>query len=409
MQVESVSFKLNNYPILRSRSDIRDQLSARRIIISNSAAKLARRFSEEKYQSFLALCNRIEQKSVGEVSLLFTTPAEMFALDFTALTDEQITPKEGIVDFREIYEELFGALPLQSSPVIAPPFDLRQIEPRAPIEMEPAAIKPKKPAQVFSSFQYHGSSDTETFLHLGIEVNDAPALNFSGLEDPIIEDATGVVENCIRVRPPREEMRDHVILVSRSAFVRDGEKMVAFATSRYFDHFRDRKGNKERVTLLWGTMVGGEYRRLGLMVKLNYDLMKAARQAAQEKVKGVFQSIRRAWIKAPQVVRTQNRAVFEASQRYMKGVKRVGERHSARHQSIIAFIAQEYGWVLDESNVQRGAYPAMRVDNKENLIPGLGPRDAFVFAGDFTLGKGLKMWFDVKVLYPLRVWWRNAA
>jgi hypothetical protein len=65
-------------------------------------------------------------------------------------------------------------------------------------------------------------------------------------------------------------------------------------------------------------------------------------------------------------------------------------------------MAREYGWKLDNMNIQRNAYPAMRVDNEKDLIPGLGPKDAYVFAGDFTLSKRIKMWIDIKVLYPLR-------
>lgn len=406
MLVGKADFNLFNQPVQRQRSGIRDQLSARKIMAEKNALNVLRRFPPPKYAEFLSLCDKIFQQNMGEVELVFTSSAEMFSLDFASLTDEQIKVEHGILDFRVICEALTGGKSdgkepsVKTLPVVAPPLDRTEIKVVKPEE----AITERTTGEVSSPSWDHPSNDVETYLNLRILVNGSPALNFANMEGPVIAAATEVVENCIGVKPPREEMREHVILVSRSAFVGDGERMAAFATARYFEHFRDRKGNKEQVTLLWGTMVGKNYRRLGLMVKLNYDLMNAARQAAQEKVKGIFQSFRRTWIKAPQVVRTQNIAVFEASRRYMKGVKRVGENPSVRHQSMIAFVAQEYAWTLDGSNVQREAYPAMRVDNIENLIPGLGPREAYVFAGDFTWGKWLKMWFDVKVLYPLRVW-----
>jgi hypothetical protein len=257
---------------------------------------------------------------------------------------------------------------------------------------------------MFAANRYDESSSVEEFLGLKIETNDTPTLNLQGLEGRVIEDATQVAGQAIGEAPSYSEMEAHVINVSHAEFVRNGDEVVAFGTSRHYDGYINSKGRREKLTILWGTMVDPQYRRLGLMIKLNYDLILSAKQACRNAVRGAFKSIRRMFIPAPMVVRTQSRAVWEACNRHFEGVVPVGEMPKQRYQHMISYTALREGWVLDELNVQRDAYSSTRVNNEKDLIPGLSPHDAVVISGDFTFWRETLTKFYISFIYP----WRAA-
>jgi ubiquinone/menaquinone biosynthesis C-methylase UbiE len=81
-------------------------LAVRGITVNKNALDILTRFLPRKYQEFSALCDRIAAFRAGQIEIIFASPAEMFALDFSALTDEQITPQEGTVDFRLICDQV---------------------------------------------------------------------------------------------------------------------------------------------------------------------------------------------------------------------------------------------------------------------------------------------------------------
>jgi hypothetical protein len=253
--------------------------------------------------------------------------------------------------------------------------------------------------------QYHETSERENFLGYEIEVNYEPTLNFEQIQDYVILRLIALAERCIGTRISFDEMRKHSYSVSNIEIVWDGDREVGFGTSRHFP-ITNHRGNRETLTLLSGTMVDPDYRRSGLMIKLNYDLIKRAKEAVRVSITGIFSWFRRLIVPAPIVVRTQSKAVLEACSRHFKGVKKVGSKPNKRYQHMIDFLAnrEEEKIELDEHNVQRGAYDEMRVRGEEDLIPGLGSHDAYVFAGDFTAWKESLTWLYINVWYPLKSW-----
>ncbi|MFH1387288.1 MAG: hypothetical protein ABIH50_06465 [bacterium] len=258
--------------------------------------------------------------------------------------------------------------------------------------------------------QYSDSSYVDGFLGYQIEVNHDPALNFGENEEiraRVVSDAQALTASAIGQTPTAQEMTDHLIKVSVSETVRDMDgKVVAFGTSRYFDGYTNNKGEREKLTLLWGTMVHPDHRRKGWLIKLNYDLIRAAKSAVAFSLKGI-KFFKRPFVAAPMVVRTQNEAVWTACNRHFAGVTPIGRKPKDRQQQMIQYAAKKQGWELDENNVQRGAYSSKRVDNEKDLIPGLGPNDAFVFAGDFTFWRALLTKVIVDIVYPIRFIFRK--
>ncbi|MEA3493651.1 MAG: hypothetical protein U9R38_04630 [Candidatus Margulisiibacteriota bacterium] len=264
--------------------------------------------------------------------------------------------------------------------------------------------------EVYSPLQFHRSSgDPEPYLDLKIEINRSPSLNFEKIEARVVEQLTALAEACGILHMSPAEMREHVIRVSRAEIVRKKEEIVGFGTSRYFDNYVNHKGKKETLTLLWGTMVRPDMRRRGLMIKLNFDLIKAAKEAVQLAITGLFKSIRRLFVPAPITVRTQSVAVLNACSRHFSGVARVGQTPKDRYGHMTKFVAERESWVIDGKNIQRNAYDRMRVDSKGDLIPGLGPNDAYVFSGDFTAWKEFLTWVAIKIIYPAKSWWKRKG
>jgi hypothetical protein len=195
---------------------------------------------------------------------------------------------------------------------------------------------------------------------------------------------------------PRQEVINH--LGDRLEIVRDGRRVVAFGTGKYFD-YEDPSGKKEKIVLLFGTMVMRDYRRLGLMIKLNYDLIKAAEKSLIASIRGLMRRILAFAQSTPIAVRTQSESVLRACRRHFEGVTPIGQEPKPRYQDITNFVAREMGWSINEHNIQRNAYDSAR---GEKLIWGLEKRDAYVFSGDFSLFKRALTWIMVRIVYPLR-------
>lgn len=253
--------------------------------------------------------------------------------------------------------------------------------------------------------QYDPTSEMVDFVGLKIERQMTPTLNYAKVKDRVVNEATEVAEESIGESPPFEEMEEHAFNVHVSETARDREKVAAFGTSKYFEGYVNNRGKREQLTMLWGTMVRPQYRRKGLMIKLNYDLILAAKIAVKSNLRG-WAILKRLFVPAPMVVRTQSRAVWEACNRHFFGVTEVGEENLARYQHMVEYIANEMEWELDGKNVQRSAYTSKRVQNESSLIPGLGEYDAYVFAGDFTLWREIMTKAYVHIYYPLKEFYK---
>jgi len=294
-------------------------------------------------------------------------------------------------------------------PSLADALDVTPLPAEMPTPVEsPAPPGGKKKAVgsgPFRAVQYHQSSEMQPFLRLIIERQGNPTLNYEKIRALVIDDACSVAKKAIGALPPREEMEEHVFLVSESETVRDGTQVVAFGTSKYFDGYINKKGKREKLTMLWGTMVDPDHRRGGLMIKLNYDLILSAKMAVKASLRG-WSILKRLFVPAPMVVRTQSRAVWEACNRHFFGVTKVSEKNLERYQHMVEYIAKEMGWELDEKNVQRDAYTSKRVQDYSSLIPGLNEHDAYIFAGDFTLWREIMTKAYVHIYYPLKEFYK---
>jgi len=272
----------------------------------------------------------------------------------------------------------------------------------------PSSSVQKKPETLFSDkplipeigkirfFRYTADSRIEKYLNLTIEKIDNPSLKLAGILDRVVADLQGVIKDFTGKDLPQQEVIDH--LGDRLEIVRDGERVVAFGTGKYFD-FQSASGNKEKIALLFGTMVMKYYRRLGLMIKLNYDLIKAAEKDLVASTRGLFHQVLAFAQPTPIAVRTQSEGVWRACKRHFKGVVAVGQKPEGRYQEITSFIARKMAWPLDEYNIQKNAYESTR---GEKLINGLHMHAAFVFSGDFSLLKRALTWIMVNIVYPLR-------
>lgn len=281
---------------------------------------------------------------------------------------------------------------------------IRHREQLRAVAVSPIQERKDPTGEVYSPAQFHRSSSIEPYLNLLIEINRSPSLNFEKIEARVVEQLTALAEACGVPHMSYEEMREHAIAVSRAEIVRQKEDIVGFGTSRYFDNYVNHKGKKETLTLLWGTMIRPDLRRKGLMIKLNFDLIKAAKEAVRLAITGLFKNIRRLFVPAPITVRTQSIAVLNACSRHFSGVARVGQTPKDRYDHMTKFVAEQEKWEVDENNIQRNAYDRMRVDTDEDLIPGLRPKDAYVFSGDFTAWKEFLTWVAIKIIYPIKSW-----
>ncbi len=262
-------------------------------------------------------------------------------------------------------------------------------------------------AKPFSDTLFSDETQETEYLRLKIEVDRNPYKHIRKIRTAVVEKLIDLAEKCIGGRMSAEEMEKHAIDVDHAEFARDGDRLVAFGTSGYYERYENNDGKQEQLTLLSGTMVDPDYRRMGLMIKLNYDLINEAKIAVRGALRGWFSWIRRIFVPAPMTVRTQSRAVLEACSRHFKGVRRPGLPVAPRYRHMTNFVALKEGWEIDENNIQRNAYTEKRVDREADLIPGLGEHDAYVFSGDFTLWRELLTKFALKVLYPLRTWLRS--
>jgi|GEM_PF-4224489 len=264
-------------------------------------------------------------------------------------------------------------------------------------------IMPVKPSRL----RYSAESRVERFLRFSIERIDDPGRTLAPIISEVVADLQEVVKDFTGVCMADQEILDH--MGDRMYVVRDGGEVVGFGTAKYFD-FLGHSTTKEKISLLWGTMIKRKARRSGLMVRLNIGLVKTAQQELVASTPGFFSKIKAFLQPYPIAVRTQSNRVWNACERHFKGVVRLGENPELRYQELTEFVAAKMGWKLGRFNLQHHAYDTVRLHEKDRIKwkraegegDPLNGKDAWVFSGDFTLVRRCLTWVVLKIYYPLR-------
>ncbi|MFC1822406.1 hypothetical protein ACFL9T_06835 [Thermodesulfobacteriota bacterium] len=235
---------------------------------------------------------------------------------------------------------------------------------------------------------------TECYLDLKILTFEDVRHTLSPAWDRISQDFYYLTKTCFGSDLSFEELSSHFLDVDALAVAYDRGALVGVSTMLCFNI----PNRDEKAAYVSGALTHPRFQRIGLGSRLTCAVFCAAFPGAYGEIFRMQNSV------IPFVTRTQNIAVYKMFSKWFKGVSKQGEKPAPRYQFIINHVAEQMGWVLDENNIQRGAYEKQMAPH---LIPSLNEHDAQVFCGDYTWKIGLLSRFAFRVYYPVQYYFNK--